>query len=54
MGLRTAANDGNAIFGNMDSWINWNLTGGKHITDVSNASRTMLMDLKTLDWDSNY
>jgi len=51
-GLRTAANDGNAIFGNMDSWINWNLTGGKHITDVSNASRTMLMDLKTLDWDS--
>ena len=51
-GLRKAANNGDAIFGNMDSWITWNLTGGKHITDVSNASRTMLMDLKTLDWDS--
>jgi len=35
----------------MDSWIIWNLTNGKHITDVTNASRTMLMDLQTLDWD---
>ncbi|MGD0565945.1 MAG: glycerol kinase GlpK, partial [Candidatus Goldiibacteriota bacterium] len=43
--------DGSAIFGNMDSWIIWNLTGGRHITDPTNASRTMLMDLKTLQWD---
>ena len=50
-GLRRAAEDGEAIFGNIDSWITWNLTGGKHITDVTNASRTMLMNLKTLDWD---
>ena len=51
-GLRNAALNGDAIFGNMDSWITWNLTGGKHITDVTNASRTMLMNLKTLDWDT--
>ncbi len=51
-GLRKAANNGDAIFGNMDSWITWNLTGGKHITDVTNASRTMLMNLKTLDWNA--
>ncbi len=50
-GLRTAANNGDALFGNMDSWISWNLTGGKHITDVTNASRTMLMNLETLEWD---
>ena len=50
-GLRRAAENGEAIFGNIDSWITWNLTGGKHITDVTNASRTMLMNLKTLDWD---
>jgi len=49
--LRKAAEKGEAIFGNIDSWIIWNLTGGKHITDVTNASRTMLMDLETLDWD---
>ena len=37
----------------MDSWLIWNLTGGKvHATDVSNASRTMLLNLKTLDWDA--
>lgn len=50
-GLRKAVENGDAIFGNMDSWIIWNLTNGKHITDVTNASRTMLMDLKMLDWD---
>ena len=54
-GLREAAEKGDAIFGNMDTWIIWNLTGGPdggaHITDVTNASRTMLMDLNTLDWD---
>jgi len=46
---------GNAIFGNIDTWIIWNLTGGPnggaHVTDYTNASRTMLMNLKTLDWD---
>ena len=54
-GLRTAAEDGRAIFGNIDTWLIWNLTGGvnggKHVTDVTNASRTMLMDLETVDWD---
>jgi len=50
--LRKAAARGDARFGNIDTWLIWNLTGGKaHITDVTNASRTMLMDLKTLNWD---
>ncbi len=51
-GLRAAAEAGDAIFGNMDSWLIWNLTGS-HVTDVSNASRTLLMDLETLDWDDD-
>ncbi|MGH3097989.1 MAG: glycerol kinase GlpK [Streptosporangiales bacterium] len=54
-GVREAAERGDAVFGNTDSWLLWNLTGGTeggvHITDVTNASRTMLMDLETLDWD---
>ncbi|MGW0433549.1 glycerol kinase GlpK [Micromonospora sp. NPDC003197] len=54
-GVRAAAERGDAIFGNTDSWLMWNLTGGVdggvHVTDVTNASRTMLMDLETLDWD---
>ncbi|HEX2991033.1 MAG TPA: glycerol kinase GlpK [Anaerolineales bacterium] len=54
-GLRTRAARGELLFGNMDTWIIWNLTGGPeggvHITDVSNASRTMLMNLESLDWD---
>ncbi|HNT56005.1 MAG TPA: glycerol kinase GlpK [Anaerolineaceae bacterium] len=54
-GLRQAAESGRAIFGNMDTWLIWNLTGGTrggiHVTDVTNASRTMLMNLHTLDWD---
>jgi len=50
-GVRAAAERGDAIFGNTDSWLLWHLTGGAHITDVTNASRTMLMDLSTLDWD---
>ncbi|HVX44234.1 MAG TPA: glycerol kinase GlpK [Mycobacteriales bacterium] len=49
-GVRAAADRGDAIFGTVDSWLLWNLTG-EHITDVTNASRTMLMDLSTLDWD---
>ena len=43
------------MFGNIDTWVVWNLTGGTdggvHVTDPTNASRTMLMDLETLDWD---
>jgi glycerol kinase len=54
-GLRERAEAGEAVFGNPDTWVIWNLTGGPgrgvHITDVTNASRTMLMDLRTLDWD---
>ncbi|MBI3224869.1 MAG: glycerol kinase GlpK [Mycolicibacterium cosmeticum] len=54
-GVREAAEKGDAIFGNSDSWVVWNLTGGPrggvHVTDVTNASRTMLMNLETLDWD---
>ena len=49
-GLRAAAERGEAIFGNIDTWLIWNLTGA-HVTDPTNASRTMLMNLKTLDWD---
>ena len=55
-GARAAADRGDAIFGNIDTYVIWNLTGGPnggvHVTDVSNASRTMLMDLRTLDWDA--
>jgi len=54
-GAREAADRGEAIFGTTDSWLIWHLTGGTdsgvHVTDVTNASRTMLMDLETLDWD---
>jgi glycerol kinase len=49
-GVRERAEQGELLFGNMDTWIIWNLTGA-HVTDVSNASRTLLMDLKSLDWD---
>ncbi|KAL5823375.1 hypothetical protein ACOSQ4_021275 [Xanthoceras sorbifolium] len=53
--VKKAIKSGDALFGTMDTWLIWNLTGGLngglHITDVSNASRTMLMNLKTLDWD---
>lgn len=54
-GLREAAERGDAVFGNMDTWLIWNLTGGTrggiHVTDPTNASRTMLMNLQTLDWE---
>ncbi len=49
-GTRQRAEKGELIFGNMDTWVLWNLTGA-HVTDVTNASRTLLMDLKSLDWD---
>jgi glycerol kinase len=54
-GLRVDAERGDALFGTIDTWLLWNLTGGAeggvHVTDVTNASRTMLMNLTTLDWD---
>lgn len=54
-GLREDAESGDALFGTIDSWLVWNLTGGMegglHLTDVTNASRTLMMDLRTLDWD---
>jgi glycerol kinase len=54
-GVREKAEAGDVIFGNIDTWVIWQLTGGTdggvHVTDVTNASRTMMMDLKTLDWD---
>jgi glycerol kinase len=54
-GVRAAAERGEAVFGNTDTWVIWNLTGGVnggvHVTDPTNASRTMLMNLETLDWD---
>ncbi|RLD04588.1 MAG: glycerol kinase [Chloroflexi bacterium] len=49
---RDAAEHGDLFFGNMDTWLIWNLTGA-HVTDVTNASRTLLMDLETLDWDDD-
>lgn len=54
-GVREKAEKGEVLFGNIDTWIIWNITGGPkggvHTTDVTNASRTMLMNLETLDWD---
>jgi len=54
-GVKKAVDKGEAVFGNMDTWLIWWLTGGPdggvHVTDVTNASRTMLMNLETLDWD---
>jgi glycerol kinase len=54
-GVRARAEAGDLMFGNIDTWVIWNLTGGidggVHVTDVSNASRTLLMNLATLDWD---
>jgi glycerol kinase len=56
-GARSAAEAGDLLFGNIDSFLVWNLTGGAHggvhATDVTNASRTQLMDLETLDWDKD-
>ncbi|MEU8819746.1 glycerol kinase GlpK [Actinoplanes sp. NPDC048796] len=51
-GLRARAENGEVVFGTLDSWLIWNLTDGAlHLTDVTNASRTQLMNLHTLDWD---
>ena len=52
-GARAKAKAGDLAFGTVDSWLTWKLTGGKvHVTDVSNASRTMLLNIKTGDWDA--
>jgi glycerol kinase len=54
-GVRAKAESGDVVFGNIDTWVIWQLTGGAdggvHVTDVTNASRTMMMNLETLDWD---
>jgi len=56
-GARERAENGELLFGTMDTWVTWNLTGGDdggvHVTDVTNASRTLLMNLETLDWDDD-
>ncbi|CAM9602905.1 unnamed protein product [Discosporangium mesarthrocarpum] len=53
-GVRSACESGDAVFGTIDTWLVWKLTGGrKHITDVTNASRTMLMSLEKLSWDGD-
>ncbi|MEA3173305.1 MAG: glycerol kinase, partial [Gammaproteobacteria bacterium] len=55
-GARAKAQAGELLFGNIDTWLVWNLTGGSagglHLTDVTNASRTQLMNLATLEWDA--
>ena len=55
--VKQAMENGHALFGTMDTWVIWNLTGGPgkgfHVTDVTNASRTLLMNLTTLDWDKD-
>jgi glycerol kinase len=55
-GARAKAESGDVVFGNIDTWVIWQLTGGPdggvHVTDVTNASRTMMMNLETLDWDN--
>ncbi|MGH2819416.1 MAG: glycerol kinase GlpK [Actinomycetota bacterium] len=56
-GAGERAEDGELLFGNIDTYLTWNLTGGPdggvHVTDVTNASRTLMMDLRTLDWDED-
>jgi glycerol kinase len=56
-GAREKADAGELLFGTTDTWVTWNLTGGTdggvHVTDVTNASRTLFMDLETLDWDDD-
>jgi glycerol kinase len=56
-GLRAKADNGDVLFGNIDTWVIWKLSGGPeggvHITDVSNASRTLMMNLESLDWDDD-
>ncbi|MCO8274196.1 glycerol kinase GlpK [Actinoplanes sp. TRM 88003] len=51
-GLQERAERGEVLFGTMETWLIWKLTGGLHVTDVTNASRTLLLDVHTLDWSS--
>ena len=54
-GTRDKAKNGDLLFGTIDTWLIWNLTKGKvHVTDYSNASRTMLYNIKDLQWDKKY
>jgi glycerol kinase len=50
--LRRRAEAGEVVFGTVDTWLLWHLTGGAHLTDVTNASRTMLFDIRTVDWSA--
>jgi len=53
-GARQKANNGDLLFGTVDTWIIWNLSGGEtHVTDVTNASRTLLFNIKSLKWDED-
>jgi glycerol kinase len=52
-GVRARAEAGDVLFGNIDTFLTWKLSGGTHVTDCTNASRTQLMNLATLDWDDN-
>ncbi len=51
--LRARAERGEVLFGTIDSWLTWKLTGGDHVTDTTNASRSLLMDLRTRAWDDS-
>ncbi|WIM94209.1 glycerol kinase GlpK [Actinoplanes oblitus] len=51
-GLQARAERGEVLCGTMETWLIWNLTRGAHVTDVTNASRTMLLDVRTLDWSA--
>ena len=51
--IQAAADSNTLMFGTVDTWLVWNLTGGNHVTDVTNASRTMLMNINTLQWDDS-
>lgn len=51
--VKTALKENRLLFGTVDSWILWNLTNGQHLTDVTNASRTFLMDIESLQWDKS-
>ncbi len=51
--LQSIKPNGDAIFGTIDSWLVWNLTGGQHVTDVTNASRTLLMNIDSRQWDDS-
>lgn len=53
-GAQERAENGELMFGTIDTWLVWKLTGDTHVTDYSNASRTMLFNIHDLDWDRNF